>query len=122
MKKLALFAITLVAPLLLVAVTISSAAYAGPATGGSLDGKTIFLESKCNLCHSVSSAGIEAKMQGKMAGPDLTGVGERHEAALIGGFLRGDAEIGGKAHKKKFTGSDEELAALIDWLKAQKAQ
>ena len=122
MKKLALFAITLVTPLLLVALTISSAAYAGPAAGGSLNGKTIFLAQKCNLCHSVSSAGIEAKMHGSMAGPDLTGVGERHEAKLIEEFVTQQTEIDGQKHKKKFTGSDEELAALVDWLSAQKAQ
>lgn len=119
MKKLALFAMTLIVPLLLVALTISSAAYAGPAAGSSLDGKTIFLEAKCNMCHSVSSAGIEGKMK---SAPDLTGTGQRHEAKLLTGYLRGDAEIGGKAHKKKFTGSDEELAALVSWLEAQKAQ
>lgn len=123
MRKMALLMITLVVPLLLAAVTFSGAAYAGPEGDGGLDGKQIFLDAKCNLCHGVSSAGIEAKMKSAtMQGPDLSDVTERREAEVLVDYLRGDAEIEGAKHKKKFTGSDEELGALIGWLETQTAE
>lgn len=120
MKQLALFALTLILPLFLVALTISGSAYAGPAGEGDLDGKAIFTAAKCNMCHGVPPAGIEAKMSGKMAGPDLVDLDR--DAALLTDYLRGDAEIDGKTHKKKFTGSDEELGALTAWLLDQQSE
>ena len=33
-----------------------------------------------------------------------------------------EVEQEGKAHKKKFKGSDEELQVLVDWLLEQKAE
>ena len=87
-----------------------------------LDGKKIFMAEKCNLCHSVSSADIEATTKSeKVRGPDLTGVAERHESDFIVDYLRQDVELDGKKHKKAFKGSDEEIGALIDWLLGQTA-
>ena len=113
-------------PLLLVAVTLAGPVYAGLAAadgGAATDGKAIFLAEKCETCHSVQPAGIEAKVKSeKMKGPDLdAGVGEFDHAALVA-FLRGKGELEGKQHKKPFKGTDEELATLIDWLGDQKAK
>ncbi len=126
MKRAFLLSTLLVVPLLF-ALTPPGAgtAVAAPAPpaagGGQLDGKQIFLDSKCNLCHTVSTADIEAKMKsGKMAGPDLANVGDRHEADWIAKWLRKEAEMDGQKHPKAFTGSDEELGALISWLMEQK--
>ncbi len=84
-----------------------------------LDGKQIFLAQKCNLCHSVSPAGIEATTKSeKMKGPDLVGESKR-DAKLLNGYLRKIADINGKKHIKQFTGSDEEIGALIAWLQKQ---
>ncbi|HEX5719254.1 MAG TPA: cytochrome c [Thermoanaerobaculia bacterium] len=84
-----------------------------------LDGKQIFLAQKCNLCHSVSPAGIEATTKSeKMKGPDLVGESKR-DAKLLNGYLRKTADINGKKHVKQFTGSDEEIGALIAWLQKQ---
>jgi mono/diheme cytochrome c family protein len=121
-----LLALTLVLPLVAVALTVSGPVYAGPAAadaGGSLDGKAIFLAEKCNTCHGVAAAGIEAKVKSeKMRGPDLDEkIGEHDRAALVA-FMRGEAELDGKEHKKPFQGSDEELQALVDWLLEQKAE
>lgn len=88
-----------------------------------LDGKKIFMAEKCNLCHGVSSAGIEATTKSeKVRGPDLTGVAERHDSDFLVSYLRRDEELEGEKHKKAFTGSDEEIGALVSWLLAQKAE
>ncbi|HSR53180.1 MAG TPA: c-type cytochrome [Acidobacteriota bacterium] len=88
-----------------------------------IDGQKVFDGAKCGTCHSVTSAGIEAKMKsGPMAGSDLTGIGEKHEAKWIASYLRQEVKMDGKAHAKAFKGSDEELQALVDWLLEQKSE
>lgn len=84
-------------------------------------GKQVFLDQRCSTCHSVSTAGIEAKMtSGPTAGSDLAGVGERRDRAAIEAIVRQERTVGdGKKHPKGFTGSQEELEALLDWLAAQ---
>lgn len=98
-------------------------AYSGPVVAQgpkTLDGKQIFLAQKCNLCHTVSSAGIQATVKSeKMKGPDLAGLTPKMEARLINDYLRKKAEINGKKHSKEFTGADEEMGALIAWLQKQ---
>ncbi len=87
------------------------------------DGKKLFKENKCALCHSVSTVGIEAeKKTGKMVGGDLVDLGEKYEAGFISAYIRKEAELDGKAHKKPFKGTDEELQAIVDWLLEQKAE
>lgn len=84
-----------------------------------LDGKQIFLAQKCNLCHSIPPAGIRATVKSeKMKGPDLTGLAKQ-DAKLLNDYLRKKADINGKKHGKEFTGSDEEIGALIAWLQKQ---
>lgn len=111
----------------LVAIVLLAASYSGPASGAmaaaaapaNLDGKQIFLAQKCNLCHSIPTAGIERTVKSeKMAGPDLVNVKE--DAGTLTKFLHKETEIDGKKHGKTFTGSNEELAALIAWIQAQK--
>ena len=64
-------------------------------------------------------AGIAATVKSeKMKGPDLVGLSKK-DAALLNGYLRKTAEINGKKHGKQFTGSDEEIGALIAWLQKQ---
>lgn len=84
-------------------------------------GKQVFLDQRCSTCHSVSTAGIEAKVaSGPTAGGDLAGVGERRDRAAIEAIVRQEQTVGdGKKHPKGFTGSQEDLEALIDWLAAQ---
>lgn len=80
-------------------------------------GKTTFVEQGCNKCHSVSSAGIEATIKSeKMQGPDLDGVGSRYDAELVGKYVRKEVQINDKDHKATWKGSDEELAAIVDWM------
>jgi mono/diheme cytochrome c family protein len=85
-----------------------------------LDGKQIFLAQKCNLCHSISSAGIVATTKSeKLKGPDLAGAAAKRDAGLLNNYLRKKVEINGQKHSKEFTGSDDEIGALIGWLQKQ---
>jgi mono/diheme cytochrome c family protein len=121
MKKVLAFASSAVA-----AGVLLAALYSGPSGAAAaqapkvLDGKQIFLAQKCNLCHTVSSAAIQATVKSeKMKGPDLTGVAPKLDASLLNDYLRKKKEINGKKHGKEFTGSDEEMGALIAWLQKQ---
>lgn len=84
---------------------------------GSGDGKAVFTAQNCAQCHSVSSAGITGKSK---MGPDLAGVGSRHSAASLRAILQQTEQVDGRKHPKKFSGSDADLQALVDWLAAQK--
>jgi mono/diheme cytochrome c family protein len=107
--------------LALAALTTCFAVVGAPAgaTAETLDGKQVFLAQKCNLCHGVSTAGIQPTTKSeKMKGPDLVNLSQR-DAELLMDYLRREAEIDGKKHGKPFTGSDEELGARIAWLQKQ---
>lgn len=123
MKKLASLTVGLAAVALLVSLFIAPVLTVAAAQGsaGAPDGKELFLAQKCNLCHSVSTVGIEAKTSSeKMRGPDLVDLDREPE--WIEGFLKKETELDGEKHKKEFKGTDEELDALISWLLAQKAE
>jgi len=108
---------SIVLTLLLLAVLYSGAAVGQPA--GKLDPKGTFLAQKCNMCHSVPTVGIERTVKSeKVKGPDLVNI--KVDAAVLAKFLRKQGEIDGKKHGKAFTGSDEELGALIAWIQSQK--
>ncbi len=109
----------------LTGLAVAAALLAAPAlspaqTAKTLDGKQIFLGQKCDTCHTVSSAQIKAK--GKVNAPDLTGLAGTLDASWLGKYLRKQEKTkAGKGHLKAFTGSDEEIGALIAWLQDQKA-
>ncbi len=106
----------------LAAVVLLAVFYSGPANGAAApakDGKQIFLAQKCNVCHSVSSAGIEKTMK-SMTAPDLTDLAAKQDAATLTKYLHKQVEINGKKHGKTFSGSDEDLAAVVSWLQQQK--
>ena len=57
-----------------------------------------------------------------MKGPDLTGHLTGKDAAVLADELRKKKNTPrGKLHPKAFTGTDEELGALIAWLESQKS-
>lgn len=120
MKRTVGFTLSVIAAVMLLAVLYSGAGLpAAQAQGAGLDGKAIFLAQKCNLCHSVSTAGIEATTKSeKMKGPDVVDV--KTDAATLTKYLEKQADLNGKKHTKAFTGSDEELAALVAWIHKQK--
>ena len=88
----------------------------GPAMA---DGRAIFLDQKCNMCHDVSSAGITATTKSeKMKGPDLKGI--QRDADWVTKYLKKEVDLNGQKHKKAFTGNAAELKALVDWVLEQK--
>ena len=99
------------------AVVAGASLLAAEASAATLDGKQIFLDQKCNMCHSVSSEGITPTS--KIKAPDLAGLASKEDPAWIGKFLKKTADKNGKKHIKPFTGSDEELAAVVAWLQKQ---
>lgn len=87
----------------------------------SMDGKAIFLAQKCDTCHSVPTAGIEAKTKSeKMKGPDLVGVVQDKGGEWISKFLHKEVDLEGKKHPQTWKGTDAELKTLLSWLEAQK--
>jgi len=94
------------------------------------DGKEVFLNSKCNSCHTVSTADITAKTKTKA--PDLADVGVRHQTDWMRKFIRQnevhipcpavESSLDGKKHPIAFKGSMEEEDTLIDWLDKQRTK
>jgi cytochrome c2 len=83
-------------------------------------GQTVFMAQKCNMCHAVSSAGIEAKSKSPtMAGPDLTGKAAGYDEGWVEKYLMKQAQLNDKDHKKEFKGTEEELGQLTAWLGTQ---
>ncbi len=83
-------------------------------------GQEAYTSAKCNMCHSVSAAGIAAtaKME-SMLGPDLGGVINDGNSEEMSKYIRKQISRNDKEHKKEFKGSAEELQPILDWLKTQ---
>jgi hypothetical protein len=94
----------------------AAAGWTTPSSAAVLDGKAIFTAQKCDLCHAVSTA--EIKATGKIKAPDLSTMTVQ-DAEVLGKYLRKQGQIKGKSHVKPFSGTDEELGALIAWLQKQ---
>jgi CxxC motif-containing protein (DUF1111 family) len=84
-----------------------------------LDGKQIFLDSKCNNCHTVTSNEIISKKDDAV---DLSNAGSVGDTQLISNYLLKEAKINDKDHKVKFKGSEAELNTLSDWLSSLKTE
>jgi mono/diheme cytochrome c family protein len=86
-------------------------------------GQQEYIDQKCNMCHAVSTVGIEAKTKSeKMLGPDLVNLADSYEAEWMVKYVKKEVGKEGESHSKPFKGSDEELQALVDWLLEQKAE
>ena len=83
------------------------------ATNPEGDGKKIFVDNKCNMCHTVSSQGIESK---KSDAVDLSNVGKDKTVEFLNKYLEKEAKLNDKDHKSSFKGNDDDLKVLVDWL------
>lgn len=92
---------------------------AAPPMAASNEGRQVFVAQGCGTCHTVSTADIEAKVSSdsRTFGGDLAGTGRSREE--IRAIALQKTEVDGRRHPKRFDGTDEELAILIDWLLAQ---
>lgn len=82
-------------------------------------GKKAFLDNKCNMCHSVSSEGIEKKTAASKT-PDLSGIGAKQNAEFFVKFLKKEADMNGKKHSKSWAGKDADLQSIAKWLESLK--
>ena len=118
-----------VGTLVLVSVAVVAAtALAEQAASPARDGKTIFLENKCNSCHSLQALKIEKKQGAeqeksydKMNPPDLSSDGLERKADWMAKFLLKKEMIDGEKHRKLFKGGEPDLKTLTAWLETQKA-
>ena len=83
------------------------------------DGKSLFVEKKCNTCHMVEVAGIESK---KTDAVDLSKVGDKYDAEFITKYITRKEKIDGKEHKMAIKGSEEEVKTVTEWLVLLKAK
>lgn len=109
--------------LLTMAGAILIGAASSPSTGK--PGKSLFLDNKCQQCHSVESLGITRNGEappGKLP-PDLSGVGLRRTPDWISKWLmKEEKNTEGKKHLKKWKGSEEDLATISNWLATLKSK
>jgi cytochrome c553 len=76
-------------------------------------GKKVFMDSKCQTCHTVESQQITSK--GKKT-TDLSNVGAVYRANFLEKFLTKKEKLNDKNHPQAFKGSNEELNQLAEWL------
>lgn len=94
----------------------------------------LFMEQKCTKCHAISAYNIEKKKSSdddededsdgdKVEPPDLSNVGNFHDAAFLSSFMMKEVDHSPhagndtkKKHKVKFKGSEAERKQLADWL------
>jgi cytochrome c5 len=81
------------------------------------DGKKVFVDNKCSMCHTVTSAGIESK---KSDAVDLSKVGKDRTVEFLTKYLKKETKLNDKDHKASFKGSDEDLTILVQWLSTLK--
>jgi hypothetical protein len=84
-----------------------------------LDGKQIFINNKCNNCHTVTTMEITSK---KDDATDLSNASKVGDANLIKSYLLKEVKINDQEHKLKFKGSEAELNALVNWLLTLKTE
>lgn len=83
-------------------------------------GQELFVSLRCNMCHSVSSAEIEAKAKSeKMRAKDLVDLED--DAESLKQYILREVERDGVQHKAPFKGEPAELDAIITWLLEQHA-
>ena len=79
--------------------------------------KGAFEANKCSNCHSIEKLGMKRKIASeKTAGPDLSAVGSKHDAAWIVKWCMREVEKDGKTHKSEYKGTKDDLQAIADWL------
>jgi len=111
MKRTVVFLGTaiLVFAFLVAIAPIAKAADAAP------DGAKLFVDKKCNSCHSIDSQKITKKLASSKA-PDLSNIGATQNAEWLTKWLNKEVDLDGKKHPAVWSGKPEEQKALVDWL------
>lgn len=83
------------------------------------EGKKVFVDSKCGMCHSVTSEGLQSK---KKDAVDLSTVGDTYKADILKKILTKKEKIKDADHKVAFKGDEKSLDALTLWLESLKSK
>lgn len=128
MRRLSSWSALAVILFLPLAVALTAPISGGPvaaAEGGAAagpPGQVAFLDEGCSTCHSIESHGIARKSKSdKMKGPDLSTIGDKHDAKWIVSYIERKTELDGEKHGKPYKGSAKDLADIADWLARLKA-
>ena len=79
-------------------------------------GEAAYTEAGCARCHAVEARDIESTVSERLRGRDLGAVGADHDAPWVVAVVKREIEVDGRPHRAPFRGSDEQLAALAEWL------
>lgn len=86
-----------------------------------LPGKALFVEKKCNRCHTVESQQIETT-KGDDDAPDMSNAGAMVPSAeWAKKFILREERKDGKKHKRPYKGSEKDLDLIVAWLMTLKS-
>ena len=100
------------------------AAWAVPSVASASDGRTVFVDQKCNWCHTINDLGVDRpeEKRARKGGPDLSNVGTRFDPIWFQRWLSekekrksmtSDAIV---AHRKQIKNNPDDLRALVRFL------
>jgi len=121
----------LTAAALACAVLVAAAAAQDKPAAAAKDGKTLFLDNKCNTCHTIQVQSIPKKKaeptdakeeKSEKKPPDLSAVGLERKAPWMSKYLMKTEAIKGEKHGRKFRGTEAELTTLTTWLETLKTK
>lgn len=78
-------------------------------------GSIIFIEAKCNKCHSINSQAIECTST-KTFACDLSKVGDSINVEIIKDYLKKKVKLNSKKHPVAFNGKATDFDILCNWL------
>jgi cytochrome c553 len=76
-------------------------------------GQKVFMDAKCQTCHTVESHNITSKSKKAV---DLSNVGAIYRANFLEKFLMKQEKINDKVHPQVFKGSNEDLNLMAEFL------
>lgn len=101
------------------AIVLIAIGLAIPASAEDPPGKKVFMDAKCNSCHSIESQGI-TKTMASAKGTDLSTIGTDRNAEWLTKYLMKEEAKEDKKHVKAWTGKKEDLDTLVKWLETLK--
>ena len=101
---------------ILVIVALYGFAYSFAQDKGT-DAKKVFVAQKCDMCHTVTTAGITSKNKKAV---DLSAIGSTNKADFFAKYIKKEVKVNDNLHKVAFKGTPEELASATKWLESLK--
>jgi capsule polysaccharide export protein KpsE/RkpR len=79
-------------------------------------GSIIFLEKKCNSCHSVNSQAITCSDSSNKSVTDLSIIGDSYNSEILKDYLQKKNKLNNKKHPVAFKETKKDLDILCKWL------